>query len=317
MSVTVSIIIPLFNKVEVIGETLNSLVQQSFADWECIVVNDGSTDGSDLEVLKFISNYPGKFQLIHQVNQGQAKARLEGISRASGEFLAFLDADDLWTHSKLQGQVQAMHENPDASIVLSSYAIFGKNVHGLRVVRQVSAPKMLRRWLDMSGFGGGLESVGLVRRSCVTNSTNFDPHLSTSSGLDFALKFSHPGEIVVLRAVGLFYRLSSGQWHTDQAELRRNMALISDRYSTLYSGNLQRSHDAYFFWSDAKKKGGLNFALEVLKSAFSPFNGRLRMFVSLSSRNLKSLLLGLLLRKHLLDELNYLTSSENGSPLKD
>lgn len=204
MNVTVSIIIPLYNKEEVIGETLNSVVVQGFTDWECIVVDDGSTDGSALEVMKFISNYPGKFQLIQQKNQGQAKARLEGIARASGDFLAFLDADDLWTHSKLEVQVQALRENPRASIALSAYAIFGKNVRGLRVVRQKSSEKMLKGWLDMSGFGGGLESVGLVRRADITNSTNFDPDLSTSSGLDFALKFSERGQIVMLPNVGLY-----------------------------------------------------------------------------------------------------------------
>ena len=88
-----SIIIPLYNKRNFIKRTIQSVLNQSFADFELLIINDGSTDKSELEVLKFKDP---RIILINQNNQGVAAARNEGIKVASGNYICFLDADDLW-----------------------------------------------------------------------------------------------------------------------------------------------------------------------------------------------------------------------------
>jgi len=286
MTASVSIIIPLYNKENVVRQTLNSVFLQSFKDWECLIIDDGSTDKS-LEVVKeFVAGHAANWRVIPQVNQGQAIARNNGISNASGNFLAFLDADDLWPPDKLASQVAALEKNPDAVAVFSSYAIFGSSKKSIRVVRHASADEMLSRWLDMSGFGGGLESVGLVRKSAADQIGYFDSNLSTSSGIDYSLRLSKIGKILVSNDIGLFYRLSPGQWHSNLDELNRNTALIRSKYSDLYDGDLEKSHAAYLFWAAARKMGRRYQLSEFLKAATKLRNGRARMLLRLVQRNL-------------------------------
>lgn len=292
MANEVSIIIPLYNKEDVIWRTLNSVFHQSYRDWECIIVDDGSTDKSLEVVQSFISSHPGNWRIIPQVNQGQAIARNNGMANATGEFFSFLDADDLWSSDKLSSQVIALRQDADAVAVFSSYAIFGNSKSAVRVVRHSSSNEMLTRWLDMSGFGGGLESVGLVRRSAVDDIGYFDTSLSTSSGIDFSLRLSKNGKILVLKEIGLFYRLSPGQWHGNFDELKRNTALIREKYSDLYQGDLEESHAAYLFWASARKRGRGYQMSEFLKAILNFKNGRVRMLIRLFQRNLKSTLLG-------------------------
>ncbi|HEY3580949.1 MAG TPA: glycosyltransferase family 2 protein [Pyrinomonadaceae bacterium] len=102
----VSVIIPAYNAAEFINETLDSVFAQTFSDFEVIVVNDGSPDTEDLE--RALKRYPEKLRYIKQENQGAAAARNTGIRAASGEFVAFLDADDTWLPTFLQKQLELL-----------------------------------------------------------------------------------------------------------------------------------------------------------------------------------------------------------------
>lgn len=310
MEIEVSIIIPLYNKEDVIWETLNSVSQQNYRYWECIIVDDGSTDKSLEVVESFIEKHPGNWRIIRQVNQGQAVARNNGITNAVGNLLAFLDADDLWPPDKLSIQVTALEKNPKAVAVLSSYVIFGGAKKTFRVVQHSSSQELMTRWLDMSGFGGGLESVGLVRKRAVDEIGLFDTDFSTSSGIDFALRLAKIGEILLLKDIGLFYRLSQGQWHSNIEELIRNTAAIREKYSNLYRGDLARSHSAYFYWALERKKGRAHLLRESIKSLFNLKNGRARMLLRLVQRNVKSALLGRMKGRALSQTLRSLESKD-------
>ena len=100
----VSVVVPVYNRENLVGKTLNSILRQTYPQVETIVVNDGSTDGS-LEVLRsYKQNYPEQIVVINQKNMGQALARNNGIKKANGEFIAFLDSDDTWVPEKLEIQ---------------------------------------------------------------------------------------------------------------------------------------------------------------------------------------------------------------------
>ena len=103
----VSVIIPAFNRANVIKRAVNSVIEQSFKDFECIVVDDGSTDETEL-VLQEFSN---KIKVIKSENRGVSAARNLGAAEAVGTFIAFLDSDDEWKPQKLQKQIDFMHKN--------------------------------------------------------------------------------------------------------------------------------------------------------------------------------------------------------------
>src|SRR4029450_5225599 len=93
----VSVIIPTYNGAGFIGETIDSVLEQTYQDFELIVVDDGSTD----ETHKVLNSYGDKLKICSQANRGVTAARNAGIQAASGELIAFLDHDDLWEKEKL------------------------------------------------------------------------------------------------------------------------------------------------------------------------------------------------------------------------
>src|SRR3990170_2838516 len=115
----VSVIIPTYNREKYIVETLQSVFAQTFTDYEVIVIDDGSTDNT-ADVLR---PYLDRIVYIRKPNGGQGSARNVGIKVAKGEYIAFLDSDDLWMPEKLELQVKYLDNNKDAGLVFTDYLV--------------------------------------------------------------------------------------------------------------------------------------------------------------------------------------------------
>ena len=304
----ISIIIPLFNKEDFIVQTLKSIINQDKKDWECIIVDDGSTDNSLQIVTDFCNTYAGNWKILSVTNGGQTKARNTGIREATGRYLAFLDADDLWVTNKLSKQFEYLEANPAVIAVMSGYAIFSSKLKRIRVVRNTNFDKMLKNWVSMRGFGGGFESVGMVRRNLDRDQIFFDEDLSTSSGLDFTIRCSQLGIMVVLDDIGLLYRLSNGQWHRNIDELSDNMSLISEKYSGYFKMDLHARHLDYYFWVEVRKHGHTHLIRTILGDLAHLRVLRLQMLYWLLFRNLKAMGVGRLSRRYVLKQLRILNS---------
>lgn len=114
----ISVVIPLYNKERQIAHTLRSVFAQTFQDFEVVIVDDGSTDGSVAEVEKFTDS---RIRLIRQANAGVAAARNRGIEEAQGELIAFLDADDEWKPEYLATQYHLYQKYPECSVYACNY----------------------------------------------------------------------------------------------------------------------------------------------------------------------------------------------------
>ncbi|WP_432222114.1 glycosyltransferase family 2 protein [Flavobacterium sp. TMP13] len=115
-----SVIVPLYNKAAYIENTLKSVLNQTFKDYEIIVINDESTDESKTKVLEFNDE---KIQLYTQKNQGVSVARNLGIEKSQGKLIAFLDADDFWFPNHLQELADLYHNFPNSGMYCSRYKI--------------------------------------------------------------------------------------------------------------------------------------------------------------------------------------------------
>ena len=105
-----SVIIPLYNKESYIKNTLRSVLEQNFTDFEIIIVNDGSTDNS----LEIVSSFKDeRIQVIHQPNSGASSSRNKAIQSAKTQYIAFLDADDFWFPNHLEELVQLIQDFPN------------------------------------------------------------------------------------------------------------------------------------------------------------------------------------------------------------
>jgi len=111
----VSVIIPTYNRWEFLNEAVESVLNQTYRDFELIVVDDGSTDTD----RKILDCYSGEIKVIYQTHSGVSKARNTGIHAAQGNYITFLDSDDLWNYCKLEKQIQFFSSNQDYQVCYS------------------------------------------------------------------------------------------------------------------------------------------------------------------------------------------------------
>ena len=131
MSNTVSIIVPVYNAAKCIADTIKSIKEQSYTDWELLLVDDGSTDGS-VEIMKGFES--DKIHVLsNALGKGAAAARNTGINSSTGKYIAFIDADDLWQKEKLYKQVAFMKEK-DAAFSFTGYEFADENGVGLGTI---------------------------------------------------------------------------------------------------------------------------------------------------------------------------------------
>ena len=135
----VSIVIPVYNTSRFLEECIRSVVHQDFSDWHAILVDDGSTDGSGTICDQFAANDP-RIEVLHQPNQGLSVARNNGLARAQGEFVLFLDSDDFWLRQDtLTTLLDAMDRHPECDFIGFNWVYYFSN-------------EKQRRWRDFGDY---------------------------------------------------------------------------------------------------------------------------------------------------------------------
>nr|WP_294943166.1 glycosyltransferase family 2 protein [uncultured Mucilaginibacter sp.] len=123
----VSVIMPAYNAQKYIAESMESVICQTYPIWELIIIDDGSTDDT-AAIVKQYQTKDDRIKYIYQKNAGQGRAKSTGIKISKGEYIAFLDADDLWLKEKLSKSLTAI-KSSDASLLFTNYGVFDKNVN--------------------------------------------------------------------------------------------------------------------------------------------------------------------------------------------
>jgi glycosyltransferase involved in cell wall biosynthesis len=172
----VSIVIPTYNSAQFLDETLQSVFSQTFNDFEIIVIDDGSTD----QTRKVLSKYDDRIRYFLQENGGPAKARNRGIRESLGEYIAFLDADDIWLPTKLEKQVSRFQQNPELGMVFTENSCFDQN--GIYLTSLGKRKKLMRGDLVKNIFlhSGVATPTVMVRREVFNQIGVFDEELYMS-----------------------------------------------------------------------------------------------------------------------------------------
>jgi glycosyltransferase involved in cell wall biosynthesis len=306
----VSIIVPLYNKEKYILECLHSIAAQDFLDWECIIVDDGSEDDSVNLVKSFIKSTPGNWNLIRKNNGGPSSARNFGVMNSKGKLVAFLDSDDIWLPNKLSYQLSSFESSPNCLISLTDYVITESHEVKIRGVRSSTSPDLLKRWLNMRGFGGLVESTGLVRRQVFDEGVFFDEVLTTGEGLDFMLRVSKLGPFCVASEFLTIYRLSDGQLHKNETLIKKNSKILGEKYgsSPHDSTAILRDQEAYFALSALRKLSKIHLILEILGILMKLKLRVISMAGSLVNRNIRAILISSKTKKEISDVRAYLSS---------
>ena len=144
----VSVIIPTYNRADLVCESIDSALAQSFDDYEIIVINDGSTDNTADRLKK----YGNKIRYYEQPNGGVNKARNFALSKARGEYIATLDNDDLWHNNKLELQVKILDSFPEIAFTFSNFSIYKnrENILPDGIQTWYSSPKSWKKFYEKS-----------------------------------------------------------------------------------------------------------------------------------------------------------------------
>lgn len=246
---TISVIIPAYNVERTILQTISSIQKQTFKDLEIIVINDGSSDRT-LELLSTITD--ARLKVYSYPNGGLPTARNRGIYRARGEYISFIDADDLWTVDKLEKQLAALQANPDAGVAYSWFTIMIEPedtadvsfVLGKRVFFQGN---VYDRLLIDNFVGNG--SNLLVKSSAIESVGNFDPSLKSCEDWDYYLRLARQTDFVVVPEYQIFYRKTAGTMSSQGSTMEREGLKVIDKVfnSVTQSQSLKNKSIANFY----------------------------------------------------------------------
>jgi glycosyltransferase involved in cell wall biosynthesis len=185
----VSVIICFLNAEKFIQEAIESVLAQTYSNWELLLIDDGSTDGSSEIARQYAERYPEKVRYVEHEehkNRGSSVSRNIGINKSNGEYIAFLDVDDVWLPQKLKEQIQIMNLHPEVAMVcgpnLYWYSWTGKPKDAKRDYLEklpvemdaiIKPPRLLRKQVQMADPVPAMSSL-LIRREVVNRIGGFE-----------------------------------------------------------------------------------------------------------------------------------------------
>lgn len=218
----VSVIIPNYNYAHYLPQAVESVLAQTYANLEIMVVDDGSTDDSEA----ILRGYGNRLRWIKRQNQGVAAARNLGASQTTGQLVAFLDADDLWLPDKLERQVQRFLNDPELGLVHCGVEEIDKEGQHLRF-----RDDGLEGWVakDMLIFNRGVILGGgsgvIVPRDEFAAVAGFDTSLSTSADWDLFYRLAARRRVGFVSAPLLKYRVHNSNMHRNVRAMEHDMLI--------------------------------------------------------------------------------------------
>ena len=218
---TISVIIPAYNAERTIIKTVQSVLQQTFSDLEIIAIDDGCTDRT-LELLQNVED--NRLKIFSYENGGLPVARNRGIARAEGEFISFIDADDMWTPDKLELQLAALQQNSMAGVAYSWTACF---IDGQEESIFPYEPVFFEGNVYDKLLVNNIVSNGsniLVRKQAIESVGQFETTLKSCEDWDFYIRLAAQWHFVLVPKHQILYRQSSNAM-TSKVEVMEKEAL--------------------------------------------------------------------------------------------
>lgn len=187
MKPLVSVVIPVYNSEDTIQKALQSVVDQTYENFEILLIDDGSTDSTKVQINKFIDDYPNyNYRCFFQENKGASAARNIGLKNASGAYIALLDSDDIWHKDKIALQLEAFDQNKDIDFLATNrndekYGFF----FGYRFEK---ITKISSKILLYKNFL--LTPTVLFKREIINEVGYFDEEMTHSEDLNYFLRIS-------------------------------------------------------------------------------------------------------------------------------
>jgi glycosyltransferase involved in cell wall biosynthesis len=216
--VKISVIIPTYNCSAYLPEAIDSVLRQTYQDFEIIIVNDGSTDNTDEIIKPYLERYPGQVRYFSQLNEGAAVTRNVAIRHSTGEYIALLDADDVWVPDKLEQEVVLLDQYPDVGLVHANITFISEN--GDRLYTPERNMKFLSRNIFDNLYLRNADiscPTTLIRKECFNRIGLFDEKLSRlgCEDRDLWLRIAKSYKVMYIDKVLALYRVRKGSMSRD------------------------------------------------------------------------------------------------------
>lgn len=236
MSGRVSVIIPTYNYGHYISDALDSILDQDFPDIEIIVIDDGSKDNTK----NILNGYKHAVKYIYQENSGLSAARNIGIENSTGEFILFLDADDLLGEQLIKNQIEFLNDNPDISIAVCGNKLFSR-------ISTTGKPEVIGRWklyhnfldLHLCYLNIAPPHAFMCRRHVINETGLFDTSLRACEDWDYWIRAASNGHVPSFNQSGIvYYRKHPESMSSNHLNQRIHDITIHNKIDRLLENNL-------------------------------------------------------------------------------
>lgn len=267
----VSIIIPVKNAERTIEATLESVARQTYTNWELILTDDQSRDHSRTVIASWAQQQDKSVQLVNGHGRGPSSARNLAVSRASGSYLAFLDADDLWSERKIEEQIKWLRANlSTAGAVTCGYDIVNAlDMQSKTRVHFDWSRSSIEGWAVMEGKGPALCSTLIVDYETFDKVGGFNESLTNLEDLDLALKLCEEYEVGCVDEVLCQYVIHSEQNHRNLSSVKDSFKRLS-RETALFQNQkilsrAEKNFELYFAFNEFRINKGTTSLLRLLQ----------------------------------------------------
>jgi glycosyltransferase involved in cell wall biosynthesis len=267
-----SVVIPLYNKEKSIGNTIQSVLNQTFQDFEIVVVNDGSTDDS-LQVVENIND--SRIRIINKPNGGVSSARNRGVKEAKYEWIAFLDGDDVWDSSYLEEMNQFIEEYSEADVYGCA---FDDIVNEKSIKRNFYLPENYKGYIS-NYFQHALNSLlfwptsTIISKSAFLDVGGFDERINLGEDIDLWIRLAYHNKVAFYNKVLAHYNFDGpNRAMNKRHDFKRNYLYYTDKFKTWENEN----NEFRLFIN----KNRISHLVEILKN-YSHENNDVKKYMSL------------------------------------
>jgi len=273
MSVLVSVIIPCYKQAHYLDESLNSVFKQTYSNWECIIVNDGSPDNTD-QVAKQWCKKDNRFTYLEKSNGGLSSARNAGIKKSKGELILPLDADDILHKDYLSKLTPELTKDKSLAIVSCFSKFFVKTTDN---VVYESKPKGSN--INNILFENSIVASSLFRKSCWDEVGGYDEQMKNGfEDWEFWISITKSGhKYKIVEEFLFYYRRTKESMLSDTLKNHRisNLQYVIEKHEDLYKDNFDRTIKYLFFlinmYRDSEGKVKASKEYKTGKYLYKPF----------------------------------------------
>jgi len=222
----VSVIIPTYNRANYICDAIDSVLNQTYQDFEIIVVDDGSTDNTREILKQYIKDK--KIRYLYQENKGVSSARNKGIEEVNGEYVAFLDADDIWYSEKINLQINELENNYKLGLVGSFMDTIDEKGNKLGVLKPKIDPG--DSFESTLFYGSPAPSTFVLRKACIDEIGNFDEKQSMFADLDLFLRITEKYSVKTINKSLGAYRVHSTNMSSNDYRVYQEQIIFSKKW---------------------------------------------------------------------------------------